>query len=264
MAKISLEVMVMGKIVAICNPKGGTAKTSTAVNLACALKTVNKKVLLVDFDPQRSASVALGYEYTDIEHNIGTVVLDNVDIEQCITPYLKGGFDVILSSDDLVALPSALQGKLNSYNALEKALDKVKNKYDYIIIDTPASLNMLLVCAICAADYMIVPVCCDLFALDSMKMLIDKYKDLKEKGLTNTILLGIIRTMYDKLQPLAKTISDELEKSFDELLFKSSITYNPKISESSSAALPVLLYDRTSLGAQEYLSFAGEFLKKLR
>lgn len=112
----------MGRIITISNPKGGTAKTSTAVNLSCALRTVNKKVLLIDFDPQRSSSVALGYEYTDVEHNIATAVLDGVSADKCITPYLKGGFDVILSSDDLVALPTVLREDTEPASRLKKSL----------------------------------------------------------------------------------------------------------------------------------------------
>ena len=254
----------MGVIITLCNPKGGTAKTSTAVNLCCGLKAVNKKVLLVDFDPQRSASVALGYEYFDSENNISSSVLDGVPIESCIVPYAKGGFDLSLASDDLIAIPAALRERLNAHEALADALAPVKNKYDYIVVDTPATLNMITITAICASDYLIIPVSCDIFSVDSMMGLIKKFHELKENGLTHSSILGILRTMYDKLLPLASTISSELESSFNDLLFKTKITYNPRISESSSAAVPVLLYDRTSLGSQEYLSFTGEVLKKLK
>lgn len=254
----------MGKVIAICNPKGGTAKTSTAVNLACAFTTINKKVLLVDFDPQRSASVALGYEYADVEHNIATCIFDNVPIDKCITPYLKGGFDVVLSSDDLVALPTELKERVNPHLALYDTLKPIVDKYDYIIIDTPATLNFITQCALCACDYLLITVSCDLFAIDSMYALIDKYASIKIEGLAHCNLVGIIRTLYDKDQPLSKAISFELEQSFKELLFKTFISYNQKISESSSAACPILIYDRTSTASIEYLSLCGEFIKKIR
>uniref|UniRef100_UPI003FEFE1BB ParA family protein n=1 Tax=Succinivibrio sp. TaxID=2053619 RepID=UPI003FEFE1BB len=254
----------MGRIITISNPKGGTAKTSTAVNLSCALRTVNKKVLLIDFDPQRSSSVALGYEYTDVEHNIATAVLDGVSADKCITPYPKGGFDVILSSDDLVALPTVLREDTEPASRLKKVIANIKDKYDFLIIDTPASMNLITINALCAADYLVLPVCCDMFAIDSMKTLLDNLLELKEKHLSKCNLLGILRTIYDPMQPLASRISHELAESFKDLLFATKISYNPKISESSSAACPVLVYDRTSLGSREYLSFAGEILKKLR
>lgn len=254
----------MGRIITISNPKGGTAKTSTAVNLSCALTTVNKKVLLIDFDPQRSSSVALGYEYTDVEHNIATAVLDGVSAEKCITPYLKGGFDVILSSDDLVALPTVLREDSDPTSKLKCVILKLKDRYDFVIIDTPASMNLITINAVCAADYLVIPVCCDMFAVDSMKTLLDNLLDLKEQQLCKCNLLGILRTIYDPMQPLSSRISHELKESFKDLLFSTKISYNPKISESSGAACPVLVYDRTSLGSREYLSFAGEFLKKIR
>ncbi len=254
----------MGKVISVCNPKGGTAKTSTSVNLACSFTTVNKKVLLIDFDPQRSASVALGYEYTDVEHNIATALLDNVSVKKCITPYLKGGFDVVLSSDDLVALPSVLHSKVNAQSSLYSCLEPIINDYDYIIIDTPASLNLITQCAMCASDYIIIPVCCDIFAIDSMNTLLEKYLLLKEQGKAHCSILGIVRTLFDKEQSLSKTISHELEHSFKDLLFTTSVSYNQKISESSSAACPVLVYDKTSVGAREYLSLCGEILKKTR
>ena len=254
----------MGKVISICNPKGGTAKTSTAVNLACAFTTINKKVLLIDFDPQKSASVALGYEYSDVEHNIATAILDKVPLEKCISPYLKGGFDVVLSSDDLVALPSVLHEKANAHKALYETLLQVKDRYDYIIIDTPASLNLITQDAICACDYLLIPVCCDLFAIDSMNMLIEKYASLKEQNLAFCNLVGIVRTLYDKDLPLSIPISKQLEEHFKDLLFKVKISYNQKISESSSAACPVLLYDRTSVASIEYLSLCAEFIKKTR
>ena len=254
----------MGHIITICNPKGGTAKTSTAVNLACAITAVHKKVLLVDFDPQRSASVALGYEYADIEHNIGTALLDNVPIKSCITHYLKGGFDVILSSDDLVALPSTLHDKIDSHLCLSNALSKIKDNYDFIIIDTPACLNLITINAMCAADSLVVPVCTDMFALTSMSTLLEKYHELKSQNQAHCRLLGIVITLYDPILPMSQRIHDELAHAFRELLFNTAITYNPKISEATGAAIPVLLYDKSSLGSRQYLSLAGEILKKLR
>lgn len=254
----------MGNIITICNPKGGTGKTSTAVNLCCALKTVNKRVLLIDFDPQRSASVALGYEYFDAEHTISSAIIDDVPIESCILHYTKGGVDLCLASDDLIAIPQVLKDVPNSHLCLYHVLNNLRERYDFIIVDTPATLNMLGVIGICASDYMVITVCCDLFSIDSMHNLINKYHELKEHGMTHTKILGIVCTMFDKLQPLSDIILNELKSSFNELLFKTKITYNPRISESSSAAVPVLLYDRTSLGSTEYLSFAGELLKKMR
>ena len=171
---------------------------------------------------------------------------------------------MILSSDDLVALPTVLREDTEPASRLKKVLANIKDKSDFIIIDTPASMNLITINALCASDYLVLPVCCDMFAIDSMKTLLDNLLELKEKHLSKCNLLGILRTIYDPMQLLASRISHELEESFKDLLFATKISYNPKISESSSAACPVLVYDRTSLGSREYLSFAGEILKKLR
>lgn len=253
----------MGQIITICNPKGGTAKTSTAINLACAMRAVNKKVLLVDFDPQGSASCALGFMQTDIECNLATAILDNVNIENCIVPYLKGGFDVILSSDELVAVPPALNDDPNAHLCLYNLLYPLKDRYDLIIVDTPASLNLLTKAAICASDFIISTVSLDILSVDSMASLMNFYEKLKSNGMTGAIVLGLLRTMYEPLHKMCDVISNELEHSFTDLIFKTKISYNPKVSEASSAACPVLLYDRSSKVSREYLSFCAEVIKRL-
>ena len=200
----------MGQIITICNPKGGTAKTSTAINLACAMRAVNKKVLLVDFDPQGSASCALGFMQTDIECNLATAILDNVNIENCIVPYLKGGFDVILSSDELVAVPPALNDDPNAHFCLYNLLCPLKDRYDLIIVDTPASLNLLTKSAICASDFIISTVSLDILSVDSMASLMNFYEKLKSNGMTGAIVLGLLRTMYEPLHKMCDVISQPL------------------------------------------------------
>ncbi|MGN0915498.1 MAG: ParA family protein [Succinivibrio sp.] len=253
----------MAIITAICNPKGGTAKTSTAVNLCCALSCINKKVLLVDYDPQRSAGCSLGFEISDVEHNLASCILDGISAEKCVVPYTKGGFDILLSSDDLIAVPSSFNDRSDAHLCLLNSLKPLVNSYDHIIIDTPASHNLLLVSSLCAADFLIIPVSLDVFALNSMSSLMTLFEKLKIEGKSTGRILGVLRTLYDPMQPLSEGISKELEKNFGDLLFKTKITYNPKISESSSAACPVLIYDRSSVGSREYLSLCAEFLKRI-
>ena len=153
-----------------------------------------------------------------------------------------------------------------SYQSEEKQKDenKAKDNYDFIIIDTPACLNLITINAMCAADSLVVPVCTDMFALTSMSTLLEKYHELKSQNQAHCRLLGIVITLYDPILPMSQRIHDELAHAFRELLFNTAITYNPKISEATGAAIPVLLYDKSSLGSRQYLSLAGEILKKLR
>ena len=253
----------MGKIVSIANQKGGVGKTTTSINLSTVLAKRGKKVLLMDADPQGNATSGLGIN-KEQQFSVYDVLIEDIEVENTLQSTIVKHLDLCPSNINLAGAEVQLVSMEEREYRLKKKIDSIKDKYDFLIIDTPASMNLITINALCAADYLVLPVCCDMFAIDSMKTLLDNLLELKEKHLSKCNLLGILRTIYDPMQPLASRISHELAESFKDLLFATKISYNPKISESSSAACPVLVYDRTSLGSREYLSFAGEILKKLR
>ncbi|MCR5537450.1 MAG: ParA family protein [Succinivibrio sp.] len=254
----------MTDIIAIANPKGGSAKTATAVNLCCALAATRRKVLLVDLDPHCSATVAVGFEHSASDCSIAGVLLGEYVIDDCIKTYTQGHFDVIPGHEDLTAIPVALYQEKDEKLRLKKALSRIARHYDFIILDCPPALNTLTVNALCAANLLIIPMPCEYFAIDSMFSLIALYQELNASGEASIKLLGIVRTLFDETHPLSQQISHELEEQFEGMLFDSIINYNERISESASSGRPIMLYDKSSSGARAYLALAGEFLKKVR
>ncbi len=253
----------MSLVLSIVNQKGGSTKTSTAVNLACAIAATRRRVLLIDLDAQGSATVALSLDRADSDKCLaGSLIADN-DIVDTIVHYEQGQFDVIPSSDDLIAVQVAIYNEDDRTQKLNKHLELIKDDYDLIIIDTPPSLNLLTENAMCASDYILIPMPCEYFALDSLLTFLDVYNGLKREGLSKAKLLGIVRTLYEEERPLSKEIHDELEKHFDDLLFKTVIPFSSSIIECTSIGRPVMFYDKSSNGARSYLNLAGEVLQKL-
>ena len=254
----------MTDIIAIANPQGGSAKTSTAVNLSCALAATRRKVLLVDLDPQCSSTVALNFPRGGEENSLAGVLISGNPIKDTILRYHLGSFDVITANEDLTAVPVALYNEMDGNFRLRHSLSEIAANYDYIFLDCPPSAGSLTINALCAADYLIIPMPCEFFALDSMLSLVSLYQRLNASGEAQLKLLGIVRTIYDESRNLSKEISDELKVQFKDLLFDSVIAYNEKISEATSAGRPIMLYDKSSTGARAYLTLAGELLQKMR
>ncbi|HAR79925.1 MAG TPA: hypothetical protein DCR21_03755 [Succinivibrionaceae bacterium] len=255
----------MTEIIAVANPKGGSAKTSTAVNLSCALAATMKRVMLVDLDPQCSATVAMGFERSvNAEHSLAGVMISGNDPRECIRRCVHGNFDLLAANEDLTAVPVAMYNEPDGRIRLRKVLSPLFPEYDYIFIDCPPAANNLTENALCCANRLLIPMPCEYFAIDSMISIITMYERLNKAGDANIKLLGVVRTLYDDNQPLSAEISSELKKQFGEMLFESIIPYNLRISESSSTGRPVMLYDRSSQGARAYLALAGELLTKLK
>ena len=257
-------VFCMTDIIAIANPKGGSAKTSTAVNLSCALAATRRKVLLADLDPHCCASAALGFPRGGGERSLAGVLLGEEDLRHCIFRYNPGNFDLVPGHEDLTAVPVTLYNEPDGDERLKRALDTLGSGYDFIVLDCPPSLGSLTANALCAATWLLIPTPCDVFALDSMQSLLKLYTKLREQGQSICKLLGVLRTIYDEQQPLCQQISEELRAQMGELLFDSLIPYNLKIAECSAAGRPVMLYDKSSTGARAYLTLAGELLTKLQ
>ena len=243
----------MGKIIALANQKGGVGKTTTSMNLAASLATLEKKVLLVDADPQANASSGLGVDVSEIDCSIYECIIYTTDIE---------GLDIIPSHIDLVGAEIEMLNLPNREKVLTGILSPMKSEYDYILIDCSPSLGLITVNALTAADAVIIPVQCEYFALEGISKLLNTIKIIKSKLNPSLEIEGFLLTMYDSRLRLANQIYDEVKKHFQELVFKTVIQRNVKLSEAPSHGLPVILYDTDSTGSKNHLALAKEIIEK--
>ena len=250
----------MNKILAIANQKGGVGKTTTAINLAASLSATKRKVLLVDLDPQGNASTAAGIQENEIK-NLFNLFFDKTPINECIYKS-SDGYDVIPGGQELTALEVAIREN-NKQSFLTKELEGLSNTYDYTIIDTPPTLNQLTIEALFAASGTLIPLQCEYYSLEGVTGLMETIKTLSDKNLSSNRVLGIVRTMVDMRNNLAKEVSDELEKHFSNLLFNTLIPRNVKLAEAPSHGVSGIKYMPNSYGAKAYLALAGELIRKV-
>ena len=250
----------MNKILAIANQKGGVGKTTTAVNLAASLSATKRKVLLVDLDPQGNASTAAGIQANEIK-NLFNLFFDKTPINECIYKS-SDGYDVIPGGQELIALEVAIREN-NKQSFLTKELEGLSNTYDYTIIDTPPTLNQLTIEALFCASGTLIPLQCEYYSLEGVTGLMETIKTLSDKNLSSNRVLGIVRTMVDMRNNLAKEVSDELEKHFSNLLFNTLIPRNVKLAEAPSHGVSGIKYMPNSYGAKAYLALAGELIRKV-
>lgn len=252
----------MGKIIALANQKGGVGKTTTAINLAASIATLEKSVLLIDVDPQANASSGLGVDLNEVECSIYECIIDNADIHEAIYTTDIEGLDIVPSNINLVGAEIEMLNMKDKEVVLKKILSLVKDEYDYILIDCSPSLGLITVNALTAADSVIVPVQCEYFALEGIAKLLNTIKIIKSKLNPDLEIEGFLLTMYDSRLRLANQIYDEVKRHFQELVFKTVIQRNVKLSESPSHGLPVILYDANSAGAKNHLALAKEVIAK--
>lgn len=252
----------MGKIIALTNQKGGVGKTTTTINLAASLATLEKSVLVVDADPQANASSGLGVDLKEVDCSIYECIVNQADVHDAIYTTDIEGLDIIPSHIDLVGAEVEMLNINDREYILKNILDKMRNEYDYILIDCSPSLGLITVNALTAADSVIIPVQCEYFALEGISKLLSTIKIIKSRLNKNLEIEGFLLTMYDSRLRLANQIYDEVKRHFQELVFKTVIQRNVKLSESPSHGLPVILYDADSTGAKNHLALAKEIITK--
>ena len=252
----------MGKIIALANQKGGVGKTTTTINLAASLATMEKSVLVIDADPQANASSGLGVDIQQLECAIYECIISNADIRDAIYTTDIDGLDIVASHINLVGAEIEMLNLDNRETVVKRLLETVKDEYDYILIDCSPSLGLITVNALTAADSVIIPVQCEYFALEGISKLLNTIKIIKSKLNPRLEIEGFLLTMYDSRLRLANQIYDEVKRHFQELVFKTVIQRNVKLSESPSHGIPVILYDADSNGAKNHLALAKELLSR--
>ena len=253
----------MKRIIAIANQKGGVGKTTTAVNLAASLAATQRRVLLIDLDPQGNATMGCGVEKATVENGSCEVLLGECQAEQAIVPVVNGLFHLLPTNQDLTSAEvRLLMSGEGRESRLREALAPVRERFDLIIIDCPPSLNMLTLNALVAADSVIVPMQCEYYALEGLSALsatVEQVRDAVNPGLH---IEGILRTMFDPRANLSTEVSAQLLQHFGDTVFRTVIPRNVRLAEAPSFGRPALLHDKDSRGALAYLALAGEMIRR--
>ena len=252
----------MGKIIAVANQKGGVGKTTTSMNMAASLATLEKKVLLVDADPQANASSGLGVNLGEIDTSLYECLIGQGDLRDAIFPTEIDSLDVVPSHIDLVGAEVEMLNLNRREFVIKNLLAPVKDHYDYILIDCSPSLGLITVNCLTAADSVIIPVQCEYFALEGISKLLKTIRIVKKKLNPAIEIEGFLLTMYDGRLRLANQIYSEVKRHFQELVFQTVIQRNVKLGEAPSHGLPAILYDANSIGAKNHLALARELIER--
>ena len=252
----------MGKIISVANQKGGVGKTTTTVNLAASLGVLEKKVLLIDADPQANATSSLGLNNDDFQINIYQVFEHIGDIKKSIIKTNSPNLFIIPSHIDLVAVEIELVDKPNREMMLKNALSKVSDEFDYILIDCPPSLGLITLNALSASNSIIIPIQCEYFALEGLGKLLNTIKSIQKIHNNLLEIEGMLLTMYDSRLRLSKQVVEEVKKHFYNMVFNTIISRNVRLGEAPSYGETIINYDASSKGANNYLKFAEELILK--
>ncbi len=252
----------MGKIIAIANQKGGVGKTTTSVNLAASLGVLEKKVLLIDADPQANATSGLGLDVETVEKGTYQLLEHTATAKECILETSAPNVSIIPAHIDLVAIEIELVDKEQREYMLKAVISDLRLQYDYILIDCAPSLGLLTLNALTASDAVIIPIQCEYFALEGLGKLLNTIKSVQKIHNPKLDIEGLLLTMYDARLRLSNQVVEEVQKHFAEMVFKTIIQRNVRLSEAPSYGESIINYDASSKGASNYLSLAQEIIKK--
>jgi chromosome partitioning protein len=252
----------MGKIIAIANQKGGVGKTTTAINLAASLAVLEKKVLMIDADPQANATSGSGFDVKNIKTSIYECLIDDVNPNDIILSSEIEGLDLLPSHIDLVGAEIEMLNMPNRERMLKTVINKIDKKYDYILIDCSPSLGLITVNSLTAANSIMIPVQCEYFALEGLGKLLNTIKIIQSRLNPELEIEGFVLTMYDSRLRLSNQVVEEVKRHFQQMVFDTIIQRNVKISEAPSFGKPVIMYDADSKGSLNYLNLARELLQK--
>ena len=251
----------MGRVIAISNQKGGVGKTTTAINLSACLAEKGKKVLVIDIDPQGNTTSGLGINKNELETTVYDIMINFATIWEAMTPSVVEGLTVIPSSRDLAGAEIEMIGVKDREFILKKEVDKVRDKYDFVIIDCPPSLNTLTVNAMTTADTVLVPIQCEYYALEGLSELMYTIELVKSRLNQNLEIEGVVFTMYDARTCLSLQVVENVKENLKQNVYKTIIPRNVRLAEAPSHGLPINLYEPKSAGAEGYRSLADEVIE---
>lgn len=252
----------MGKTITITNQKGGVGKTTTSINLAASLAILEYKTLIVDADPQANATSGIGFDPKQIQASIYECIIDDLNVENVILQTKTPNLDLLPAHIDLVGAEIEIINIPDRENLMKVVLNKIKSKYDFIIIDCSPSLGLITVNALTAADSVIIPVQCEYFALEGLGKLLNTIKIVQSRLNKNLDIEGILLTMFDSRLRLSKQVVEEVKTHFQQMVFNTIINRNTKLGEAPSFGDSIIMYDANSTGAINYLNLARELLQK--
>jgi chromosome partitioning protein len=252
----------MSRVIAIANQKGGVGKTTTTVNLSAALANMQKRVLLIDLDPQGNATMGCGIDKYDVDKSVFDVLVDGMSVAEASQASPENQCDVLPSNADLTAAEVELMSMDQREQRLKIALVAARPNYDYILIDCPPSLNILTLNAFVAADSVLVPVQCEYYALEGLSALLETIEGVRESVNSKLEIEGLLRTMYDGRNRLGVEVSAQLLQHFGDQVFRTVVPRNVRLAEAPSHGISIMQYDKTSRGALAYLALAGEILRQ--
>lgn len=252
----------MGRTIVIANQKGGVGKTTTTINLSASLAKLGKKVLVIDMDPQGNTTSGLGVEKDEVENTVYELLLGECTLEECIEKEVFENLSIVPSNVNLAGAEIELVGVAEKEYLLQKALDEVKERYDFILIDCPPSLNMLTINSMCAGDTVLVPIQCEYYALEGLSQLMHTIELVQDRLNPELEIEGVVFTMYDARTNLSLQVVENVKNNLNQTIYKSIIPRNVRLAEAPSHGLPITEYDAKSTGAEAYRMLAEEVIHR--